>query len=965
MSLSPLKYGTVKGRFIAAVADTTADIDDEPDAIPLTGKVTFRPDVQAILLGNGTEAPVTVMPAPITAQLDAQGYLTLNGKRGVKLIATDNIEANPTNFTYTVELDLRYQSTPVKYPGWSIQVPADQETDLTLQGRVPSASGTAIIRGASVTSITAANGVITFALSDSTSHQVSINGALVSSIDGKSGAVNLAETYAPKSLEGDVVNEVNGQKGVVTVGDMRAENIASSDSVERSALDAIYASRAEAQEAFAPAGILSDAVTSIDGKKGQVSLSGVYATLDPQGRQPVRKGEIVVNVADYGVVGNGIADDTAALQAAVAATPHGGTLIFPSGGVYRLTAAITGFNKTITIIGYGATLRAEGNIAALNWSGSYGTILPVTSMTPTTVTHAGEPVAATRLATTGTPDMVRGDVLKLVSDDVIPGARPGDGAKESRIGEFLTVDSVSGADVIVMGSPRENYVTNIRAAKINPIAVHVKGVTFETNAPAVVTWSLIGLTALVNPTFTDVAVKASGGPAIHLTGCCGYTIDRCTVSYADNNPSTGHYGYGVLDNACSYGRVTGLRARHVRHAFTDDTPRVAVNTSLNGYGRSYGGQVLNSVTVGSTGTAFSTHAASENMEFINCQAIDCLQGYGLRGRRHLVKNCFARGGGHGLFILTEEWGSDSWGHLVDGLVIENVSNIPVYINQNGNATPNPGLRELRTHRLRNIRISAFKGQFAGIRAHHATVELSNIKIVTPTELDAASRLLAFANCAVDAELISINTTATTTGSIEIFHTSGGTRMRVQGVTLVNSSTTAATESMLINGETDTVEITGGVYDHRPAVTISTHTAAADIIHDYITRLDGGYSSTTIMQASASFALALRATRQDFTAHIQGTAWQEMGPLLNGRRRGQVLRIVNLGSASLGIPNGATPKTQLVGSNTITLPSAGSVTLVWTGSVWQQGADSNLVRAPNGTRYRLGVNDAGAPVATAV
>lgn len=196
MPLSPLKYGTVKGRFIAAVADTTADEDDLPDAIPLTGKVTFRPDVQAILLAAGTEAPVTVMPAPITAQLDSQGYLTLNGKRGVKLIATDNAEANPTNFTYTVELDLRYQSTPVKYPSWSIQVPADRETDLTLQGRVPAASGTAIIRGASVTSITANNGVITFGLSDSTSHQVSIAGNIVSAVDGQSGTVDLTNKYA-------------------------------------------------------------------------------------------------------------------------------------------------------------------------------------------------------------------------------------------------------------------------------------------------------------------------------------------------------------------------------------------------------------------------------------------------------------------------------------------------------------------------------------------------------------------------------------------------------------------------------------------------------------------------------------------------------------------------------------------------------------------------------------------------
>jgi len=90
----------------------------------------------------------------------------------------------------------------------------------------------------------------------------------------------------------------------------------------------------------------------------------------------------VVNVLDYGAVGDGTTDDTTAIQTAINATPNGGTLIFPE-GTYALTeTSETGsdlVNTTtgtpldtpdyiilklvekynITVIGYGATLTYD------------------------------------------------------------------------------------------------------------------------------------------------------------------------------------------------------------------------------------------------------------------------------------------------------------------------------------------------------------------------------------------------------------------------------------------------------------------------------------------------------------------------------------------------------------------------------------------------------------------------------
>jgi hypothetical protein len=65
------------------------------------------------------------------------------------------------------------------------------------------------------------------------------------------------------------------------------------------------------------------------------------------------------NVADYGVVGDGVADDTAAINALIALVAPNTKLVFAPGATYRVTGTININRTNIHLEGYGAEIRQD------------------------------------------------------------------------------------------------------------------------------------------------------------------------------------------------------------------------------------------------------------------------------------------------------------------------------------------------------------------------------------------------------------------------------------------------------------------------------------------------------------------------------------------------------------------------------------------------------------------------------
>lgn len=152
---SNISYGTVVGQFIASVGDSD-DTGFDPDAVPMSGTITFTPTVSDMKNLGAQPNPVTIIKTAITGILDDEGYLctdqidpnTNRPKRGVTLVANDDEDLNPVDWVWKVTYRLRHGKFDVAGPKpHPINVPTNEVVDLTVVAPVSESAGAYIIRG--------------------------------------------------------------------------------------------------------------------------------------------------------------------------------------------------------------------------------------------------------------------------------------------------------------------------------------------------------------------------------------------------------------------------------------------------------------------------------------------------------------------------------------------------------------------------------------------------------------------------------------------------------------------------------------------------------------------------------------------------------------------------------------------------------------------------------------------------
>lgn len=123
-----VSYGKVIGRYILAVGDG-GDAGSDPDSVSAVGTATFTPSA-AVLNDTTSTPPTSILPQSVVCAFDANGdIIDSEGNVGVWLLATDDPDISPLNWTWRVVLSFAGIASPISF---SFSLPSDETVDLTL-----------------------------------------------------------------------------------------------------------------------------------------------------------------------------------------------------------------------------------------------------------------------------------------------------------------------------------------------------------------------------------------------------------------------------------------------------------------------------------------------------------------------------------------------------------------------------------------------------------------------------------------------------------------------------------------------------------------------------------------------------------------------------------------------------------------------------------------------------------------
>lgn len=235
---------------------------------------------------------------------------------------------------------------------------------------------------------------------------------------------------------------------------------------------------------------------------------------------PLQPSTGVLSVRQYGAVGDGVTDDTAAIQAALTAAPAGSAVVFPAGKTYLVTGAPTITGKTdLTVSLYGAEITLSGtNATGLKFLGT-NTRVRITGGVIT-----GDGLAASNQQGVGTT--VNPAVGQINTNIIV---------------EDLTVRSVARGVYFDVGAVGESYLISYRNCRATSIVGTVSGKGY--------------------------GLVVSGVDFVDITGCETDLTER----------------HAIYVSVCTFGRVSRCLIRRHRSGIGDDSQTAGLSVARSSH----------------------------------------------------------------------------------------------------------------------------------------------------------------------------------------------------------------------------------------------------------------------------------------------------------------------------------------------------------------------------------------------
>lgn len=299
------------------------------------------------------------------------------------------------------------------------------------------------------------------------------------------------------------------------------------------------------------AGVLSTLAAS----GGSALVGFLQAGTGAVARTAQAKMREIVSVKDFGATGDGVADDTAEIQAAVDyLATAGGELLFPP-GTYKITSQIVkalADGIHFTIRGYGAKIDATALSTLAEGAIEIGGSRSTSTALGATVTKNAD--TFTVASATG---ITKGRLLLITSTDLWNPTRP-----NYYKGEIALVEAISGTTITNANPLYDGYTnTTTTIHLLNAPYVTVEGLEIECNADN------IGLKILYarNPTVRNCTVHGSRYSGIYVGYCLGATVDSNFIYDVWNGTVTGT-SYGVVLGTGQGLKVVNNTIYSARHA---------------------------------------------------------------------------------------------------------------------------------------------------------------------------------------------------------------------------------------------------------------------------------------------------------------------------------------------------------------------------------------------------------------
>lgn len=339
-----------------------------------------------------------------------------------------------------------------------------------------------------------------------------------------------------------------------------------------------------------------------------------------------------VNVKDFGAVGDGVADDAAAIQAAVTAVATTGQGLYFPAGTYKATTAITSTGH-LNVFGEGDKSVIDFSSATLATSAITvsGSLMQIENITAASKYNLSVTFASA-------PSLSVGDVFCIYSTDLWFAVRA-----YYYKGEWCETKGVSGSNATVTNPLYDSYTPATTSVyKMSSKAVSFRNIRLVGGAN---TFCLLKVQFCNQPKLENVSCYNENYQAVEFDRCYNTQVTNCYMY----NKGTGTLDdYGILFSNCQKFKVIGGDYYARRHGVTiggGDYICAVTNREM----RVVGATISNDITSG-------VYSADMHGNMEDCYYQDCTiyNGAGWAGMDNGYDNCAITAQSNGSVIYAGE-----------------------------------------------------------------------------------------------------------------------------------------------------------------------------------------------------------------------------------------------------------------------------------------------------------------------